>query len=183
MVWIVTIEDREGKILAELYQAHDKYLLPDGSRSFIHAAAAWCRACCAFTLVETIPDPALLEAKSRAWYQDRRSSPDNLLSPEQEKAIDEKMLKEGLNEAEQWRLVLKTRTAPARCLDCGQSDFLILAERGDWLQSREIQNGPVRINPEKISHASKRRAGRQYDTEWRRIDGGDEAMTRSNSLA
>jgi hypothetical protein len=179
MAWITVVEDQKGNILAELYTCHDKYLMTDSSQSYVHTAAAWCRTCRSFVLVESIPRPEKLEAKTRAWYEEQRSTSVRvaprfrILSEEQENAIDEKMLRDGLNEAEQWRAVLKTRVSLPRCLNCGESDFLLLPEGGQWLRDNSIQHGPVRVRPNTITHASMNRKGRLYDTEGRRISGRD----------
>lgn len=174
MAFLTEIFDRAGRCVTTLVTTHDKYLLPDGSRMFVPATSAWCRACREFVLAETLQDPAEIEGAAHDYFRKRSGATNaapSLLPPEIESSVNQTAYLKLLNAAAQWRIALQSRTSPPRCLSCGGTDFIRVPEDGAWFDHPEIATGPVQARCDK--HASMMRAGHLYDTEGRRIDSRD----------
>jgi hypothetical protein len=153
MAFVTTIEDDAGNELAELYTAHDKYLLPDATPCFVSTNEAWCRRCEAFVLIEKLTNPEEMEKSAREFYQDGIKHPVGVSLREIMTKINEELLAKGLHDAAQWRLVLSTRVSPPRCLECGESDYVLIPEEAGWIAYPESAKRRIRIKSS-IDHAS-----------------------------
>ena len=172
MAFLTIIEDGAARELAELVTTHDRYELPDGSQAFVHADPAWCPCCGRFTLVESLPPPEELERVAREFHElrgDKPWLPPDLCPAEQWAEMGRELLAEGLHRADQWRQALTVRRSPARCLECGGTEFVKIPEKG-WLDHPAAPGTRIRVRPS-IIHASMGSFGRLYDTEGRRIEG------------
>jgi hypothetical protein len=166
-----TIEDDLGQVLARL-ATQSEYLLPNGSRMSVSTTPAWCRGCKKFVLAEKLQKPEEMEAGARQFFHDKPTGrlPYDVVPKAIQDADDEKLLKKFLREAEQWRLALKRRTSPPRCLNCGGCNFDRLPENDDWMPHPLEPGRRVRIGPDG-SLVTLSGRGDLYDTEGKRISG------------
>ena len=170
MAFITVIEDDRQREIARLVTTHEKYVLPDGTESFIHADPAWCRCCGKFSLVEALRSPEEMERSAREFHAHRMASPllpPDLFPPERSAEMARSLLAKFLHEAEQWRRALVVRQSAPRCLECGGTEFVKVPSEG-WLQHPAVPDTRVRVQPNYI-HASMCSMGRLYDTEGRRL--------------
>src|SRR4051812_764263 len=113
MPFPIAIEDGSGRILRELYVAHDRYLFADGTDGFISSIAAWCRRCQDFVLVENLSmsGPDALEKYARKRFEE---NPLRFADSHEQRAIPQRQLDALLHPARQLRAALAARQSPPR---------------------------------------------------------------------
>jgi hypothetical protein len=173
VAFIHIIEDDGNYEIARLVSTHDKYLLPDGSQMFVPDTFAWCPACSAFVMVETLQPAEELENSARKFYEDNTKNPHlglKLLPGEMRNSIVQRGRDKSLRQASLWRVALQTRVSPARCLKCGGFRFSIIPADHSWTRNPALNARLVRVRKD-IIHASMKESGGLYDMEGRRIVG------------
>jgi len=158
MAFLSHIEDESGRVLAELITTHNRYVLPDGTETFVTTDKAWCRHCNEFVLVERLETPEALEKQARDFHAMRKSSPAFL-----DVEIADRLLENSLHRAQQWRIALASRRSPPRCLQCAGTDFVVLPPDENWV---EHPGGlPIRVRARLAHmHMSMCESGSRYDT-------------------
>ena len=125
-------------------------------------------------MAEELQQPEEIENRAREFCEDAKNwqhLPYDVVPKATQDAMYEKQLKESLREAAQWRLALKRRTSPPRCLDCGGFDFERLPENFGWMPHPLDPSRKVRIQPESGSLVTLGGRNAVYDTEGNRISG------------
>ena len=170
MAFLTRITDDTGQKVATLTSVRHCYLLPDGTQMWIPVIPAWCRGCGAFTMVERLEDPAKIEAAAHDFFRQRQSHPLlPLQTPEFAEAVNRNVLERSLHDAQQWRLALRDRRSPPRCLICGGIEYTTIPDDGGWCP--HPADPARRVRAECFAHASTEGFGNLYDTEGRRIPG------------
>jgi hypothetical protein len=168
MAYLTVIIDDRGRELARLVGTHDRYRFADGSTMFVHTRPAWCHDCRAFAMAEELISPDDLEAQARAFFAMRtknRLLPATIVTPTEQDAMHRKLLEKFLEEARQWRVALRDRVSPARCLECAGTNYVVVPSDESGIAYPADPHRTIRA--ECNSHVSMASRGRLNDTEGR----------------
>lgn len=151
MAYLAEILDGSGQALGTVLLAHAKYFFPDGRSCLVPQDVAWCRKCKTFVGAERLRTPDEIVSSAVRFRETLEP-----LSREQRSqvAVSERRRNATLIE------LVERRQSPARCLDCGQFDFVFIP-RG----RTQHPEGGESIEVVVRSHLSIGSAPRRFDME------------------
>lgn len=173
MAFIGTIKDDRGRIVAKLVGCHDMYQFPDGSTMLIDTLPAWCQQCRTFVMVEKLKSPDEMESRAREFVADQLKNPllpAEIMTESESERFYCKMLEDSLKEAQRWRTALSHRVSQPRCLECTNTEYVLIPWEGSWIPHPASASRKVALE-QAVIRVSPSSPGRLYDTEGMRIAG------------